>query len=145
MTCRADVGRADLIRWCVALDEDRFRRVAEALGYREEPEPATKQDVVASFTGRVGPPAASPASTAEGIRYRHYRLVERRALTPPSPPSPVEVLPLPDEEEPVVLLGPSPPLMPWPRLWPFLRAACAAQQAASPTALAKTAPARPER
>ncbi len=120
---RASLGRADLIRWCVALDEDRFRRVAEALGYREEPEPAAELKAVVGGTLSASLTTVSPSSDTEGIRHRHYRLVERRILTPPSP---VE-LPPPEEEKPVAPLGPSPPLMPWPRLWPFLRAALGEQ------------------
>ncbi len=120
---RASLGRADLIRWCVALDEDRFRRVAEALGYREEPEPAAELKAVVGGTLSASLTTVSPSSDTEGIRHRHYRLVERRILTPPSP---VE-LPPPEEEKPVAPLGPSPPLMPWPRLWQFLRAALGEQ------------------
>ena len=126
MTCRADVGRADLIRWCVALDEDRFRRVAEALGYREEPDEIEVLSSTAIIGDWIDSTIVTSTPVAEGVRHRHYRLTERRTLTPSPPPSPVE-LPPPEEEEPVAPLGPSPPLMPWPRLWPFLRAALGEQ------------------
>ncbi|MDG4597528.1 MAG: formylglycine-generating enzyme family protein [Candidatus Contendobacter sp.] len=119
---RTNVGRADLIRLYAKLeDETRFRRVAEAMGYRKEPDDIeVLSDTVICRDHIDGIVTSKPV--AGGVRHRHYRLVKRRALAPP-PPSPVEVLPPPDEEESVAHLGPSPPLMPWPRLWPFLRAA----------------------
>ncbi|MFO1424231.1 MAG: formylglycine-generating enzyme family protein [Candidatus Competibacteraceae bacterium] len=121
---RTAVGWADLIRLYAKLeDETRFQRVVESLGYREGPQIITAS---AGETLTFGITTASnepSTSNTEGIRHRHYRLVERRALTHPSPSPPIDVLPPPAEEEPAAHLGPSPPLMPWPRLWPFLRAA----------------------
>ncbi|MDG4550166.1 MAG: formylglycine-generating enzyme family protein [Candidatus Contendobacter sp.] len=119
---RTDVGRADLIRLYAKLeDETRFQRVAEAMGYRKELDDIeVLSDTVIVRDHIDGIVTSKPV--AGGVRHRHYRLVERRALAPPPPPSPVK-LPPPDEEEPVAPLGPSPPLIPWPRLWPFLRAA----------------------
>jgi formylglycine-generating enzyme required for sulfatase activity len=123
---RGELGRADLIRCWDGLGEARVRRIAEAMGYREEPEPATELKAVAGSTVSATLTTIPSASGVEGVRHRHYRLVERRTLTPSPPPSPVE-LPPPEEEDPVARLGPSPPLMPWPRLWPFLRAALGEQ------------------
>ncbi|HRD68234.1 MAG TPA: SUMF1/EgtB/PvdO family nonheme iron enzyme [Candidatus Competibacter sp.] len=133
---RTDVGRADLIRLYAKLDETCFQRVVESLGYREEPEPTDKLKALSGSTSITM--QSTGRLSVGGIRHRHYRLVERRALTPPRPPSPVELPPLErppspvelpplDEEEPVARLEPSPPLMPWPRLWPFLRAALGEQ------------------
>ncbi|MDS4040296.1 MAG: formylglycine-generating enzyme family protein [Candidatus Competibacter sp.] len=124
---RGDLGRADLIRCWDGLGEARVRRIAEAMGYWEEPEPAAELKAVAGSTASTTLATAPSASGAEGVRHRHYRLVERRTLAPPPPPPTVEFLPAPDQEEPVARLGPSPPLMPWPRLWPFLRAALGEQ------------------
>ncbi|HMQ11877.1 MAG TPA: formylglycine-generating enzyme family protein [Candidatus Competibacter phosphatis] len=123
---RGNLGRADLIRCWDQMDEARFRRVAEALGYQEEPEPAAELKAVVGSTASATVTIPPPTLSAEGVRHRHYRLVERRTLAPPPPPSPVE-LPPPNKAEPVAPLGPSPPLMPWPRLWPFLRAALGEQ------------------
>jgi hypothetical protein len=124
---RGDLGRADLIRCWNGLGEARVRRIAEAMGYQEEAELVAELKAIAGSTASVTLTVPSPILSAEGgVRHRHYRLAERRALTPPSPPS-VEFLPAPDQEEPVALLGPCPPLMPWPRLWPFLRAALGEQ------------------
>ncbi|MDS4030172.1 MAG: formylglycine-generating enzyme family protein [Candidatus Contendobacter sp.] len=119
---RTDVGRADLIRLYAKLkDEARFRRVAKAMGYRKEPDDIVEASDTLIFRDHLdGIVTSKPV--AGGVRHRQYRLTKRRPLTPPHPPSPVE-LPPPDEEESVAHLGPSPPLMPWPRLWPFLRAA----------------------
>ena len=85
---RGDLGRADLIRCWDGLGEARVRRIAEAMGYREEPEPATELKAVAGSTASTTLATAPSASGAEGVRHRHYRLTERRTLTPSPPPSP---------------------------------------------------------
>ncbi|MCB1793322.1 MAG: hypothetical protein KDJ70_02610, partial [Candidatus Competibacteraceae bacterium] len=120
---RASLDRADLIRCWDRLGEARVRRIAEAMGYREEPEPTAELKAVAGGTASATLTLPLPVLSAEDrVRHRHYRLVERRTLTPPPPPTSIE-WPPPAEAEPVAPLGPSPPLAPWPRLWPFLRAA----------------------
>ncbi len=119
---RAALGRADLIRWAVTLDDARLERLAGQLGYVEEDAPDRDGTLLRPE------PAVSVSGTKDLLTnaarthpQRHYALTARRRLTPP-PDAPAPVPP-PPPEPPVDPLGPPPPLVPWPRLWPFLRAA----------------------
>jgi len=119
---RAALGRADLIRWADNLDENRLRRLAESLGYQESPmnEESVLRDLDLPTRDRCWSTFVAAVSETGTVRHRHYRLTERHALAPPLP------LPTPDPpppQDPVAPLAAPPPLVPWPRLWPFLRAA----------------------
>ncbi|WP_295440550.1 hypothetical protein [uncultured Thiodictyon sp.] len=117
---KSALGRADLIRWADRLDEDRLRRLAERLGFKESPM-IEGSGLIGTFfaLANVGPAPAPVAPDPGARRHRHYRLTERRALAAPLPVPPPDPLP---PETPVEPLAAPPPLVPWPRLWPFLRA-----------------------
>ncbi|WP_295393649.1 formylglycine-generating enzyme family protein [uncultured Thiodictyon sp.] len=144
---RAALGRADLIRWADSLDEDRLCRLAEGLGFKESPitERGGAREVLVE---RAGISAAVDGTVVQpgAPRHRHYRLTERRPLAPPLPPPPPDPLP---PEAPVEPLAAPPSLVPWPRLWPFLRAALGEhaerRRLDLPRAVAAVARARPLR
>ncbi len=118
-------GRADLVRWMQRLEPDRFERLARRMGY--EPRAKTTQpkqpvDITGSGTAVFSPLTAKGTASVTPT-LTHYRLTARRPLPrAPEPPPllPPEELPAEREWDP---LGPPPPLLPWSRLWPFLRLA----------------------
>jgi len=119
---RGALGRADLICWALSLDDARLGRLAETLGYQEQPDAQVVDTGFVAIGGlRVAASERETPTAAAAPRHRQYRVVERRALAP----LPAGAEPQPDlkPEPPVAPLGPPPPLIPWPRLWPFLRAA----------------------
>ena len=117
---RSALGRADLIRWAASLDEARLERLAETLGYQKLADQVVGVSSPIGAVRVVAKVGEAPPATAAS-RHRQYRVVERHVLAPlPDQPEPP---PTPAPEPPAVPLGPPPPLIPWSRLWPFLRAA----------------------
>jgi hypothetical protein len=119
---RGALGRADLICWALGLDDARLGRLAETLGYQEQP-PARGMATCPAAIGEVRAMAhvGETLTATAAPCHRQYRVVECRTLAPPlAVPDPQPEL---EPEPPVAPLGPPPPLIPWPRLWPFLRAA----------------------
>ncbi len=122
----AAVGRADLIRWAARLDDARLVRLAGTLGFAQTPAPTRPPHVIAPD----GIPTAAPKIGGGTLEYRpqhrrEYALTERWVIAPIPTPSPHRHQET-EAESPVERLGPPPPLIPWPRLWPFLHAALGA-------------------
>ena len=128
---RAGLGRADLIRCWDGLERGRFERVAVELGYRPRPK-IVRVDLHEGIRVAAGIEfhAEMAFSVSAAPRQRYYRLTERQALASPFAPAPEPVpraSPAGEAEAPVPPLPPSPPLISWSRLWPFLRAALGEQ------------------
>lgn len=125
----AAVSRADLLRCLDAAGADRLPRLAAALGWEPLPESAPEPDGQtcpdgSGTTARDATPASptaasSPDFTSLAVTARELLAPLPDAAAPPTgtpaPPDPQGPLPTP------------PPLMPWSRLWPFLRAALGAR------------------
>lgn len=126
---RAAISRADLIRCAATLDDDCLGHLADSLGYKKQ---SAAQAVGRKGGALIEPPASVvraeahvPTSVGERRPHHQYRIVERRQLAPrPTTPAPQ---PIPEPAPRVVPLRQAPPLIPWPRLWPFLRTALGIQ------------------
>jgi len=120
---RTALSRADLLRLAVSLDGPDLARLAEGLGYRRVEQSQPPSHRVSEPTREQARTEPVPSVTTIDQR-RAYRLTERHLLTPPeretSPPTPHRLDAESGEPEP---LPPAPPLVPWSRLWPLLRAA----------------------
>jgi len=137
------IGRADLLRTLVALDEDAMYQSASVLGYlapRRDRSPFRLPDLSRSLTvstSQPQPPVLPGGPTASPAVY--YRIIDRQpsSLIPEIPPG--QPLPKPvwyqatgplDPEGVIPNPIPPPPqqpLVPWAKLWPVLRNALSEQ------------------
>lgn len=141
MSHRTQLNRADVLDCLRAYGTDQLDTFVDALGYtRRDPSPSPHAQVVrpppVSFTMPESTQLAPPVSTPKA---RFYRVVAQRHLDPdevqrsePAWYRNAEVL---HANDPALRANPqapppppAPPLMPWSRLWPFLKAALGAQQ-----------------
>ena len=138
MRRRTQINRADLLECLYSGGEAHGEGMAAALGYvYRQPNKQIRMEVPAAHLGLVPHPpiiATGPATTPKA---RFYRVVENRLLKPEKvvrdePAWLRRAEPFHSEDElraPVGLSPPSqPPLLPWSRLWPFLKTALGAQQ-----------------
>lgn len=140
MSRRTQLSRADLLECLHAYGEAYFEGMAAALGY-EQREPDKKTEPTPAPAARVEviahPPAVAtgPAVTPKA---RFWRVVENRLLKPEEvvwnePAWFQRAEPFQGEDElraPADASPPSqPPLLPWSRLWPFLKTALGGWQA----------------
>jgi len=102
---RGALGRADLICWALSLDDARLGRLAETLGYQEQPDAQVVDTGFVAIGGlRVAASERETPTAAAAPRHRQYRVVERRALAP-----------LPAGAEPQPTSNPSRRSRPWVR------------------------------
>jgi len=129
---RSQLSRADLLKCLAAHDSVDWEKFAGVLGYTKHAEIVLKvnnifQAQTLGFIGDVAMPSASPNPVPQT---RFLRPLSRRRLNPEGIQEPEwyrQAEAFIDENDPAISAPegvtppPTPPLMPWPRLWPFLK------------------------
>ncbi|MFO1434784.1 MAG: hypothetical protein U1F76_32670 [Candidatus Competibacteraceae bacterium] len=144
MRNQTQLSRADLLICLAAHNESHLDTLAAALGYEPRPKPkeATKPPPQRPLVPtKVSPPEVPPSTVSSVVsrvvpKARYYRVVAQRTLEPTEvahdeplwfrtaePYQDEQDLRAPADAKP----PPSPELMRWSRLWPFLKLALGAQ------------------
>ncbi len=135
---RAPRGRADLLYFLARQGPEALACSARLFGYQApEPEPKAEpvaerepQDEVLAPAPKPIPPRPSSSSGQRFIRLRRRDPVpeEQRSTQAPARLRLAKAFQAPDMDDPDYRPPNAPPLAPWRRLWPFLRAALGTQR-----------------